>query len=341
MRRALTLACAGLAFGAGSAVAGPPVEKHIDPDAGWMVHVDLDAVADTEIGEFLMQMISAETDDFEDIREVMPNFWPGPEGGVFGLTAYGTSLDIEGGDGAEDMCVILYGDDQISGWGSMLHGIALHEGMGDEIRHRQVRGHDAWSFPLDDAGRGYAGLVEKGRNVAWIIAFDSGTFDDALGLFDEGRGDTDLMPRGGWRDGTIAYISTNTLDGLDVDEKASRVLGDARSLRMRVGEEDGEAYFQGALDTGDDENARSIVSIAQGLLAIGNLAAADDEELREVMRVAQGFSFDVEGSTVYIELTHDAEEVVEFLEEASEASNVDINIGDPEYHGEDDHDDDW
>lgn len=341
MRRALTLGCAGLAFGAGSAVAGPPVEKHIDPGAGWMVHLDLDAVADTEMGEFLMGMIAAETDEFEDIREVMPNFWPGPEGGMFGLTAYGSSLDIEG-DGAEDMCVILYGDDQISGWGSMLHGIALHEGMEDEIRHRQVRGHDAWSFPVDD-GRGYAGLVEKGRNVAWIVAFDSDTFDDALALFDDGRGDTDLMPRGGWRDGTIAYISTNTLDGLDVDEKASRVLGDARSLRMRVGEEDGEAYFQGALDTGDDENANSIMSIAQGLLAIGNLAAADDEELREVMRVAQGLSFDVEGSTVYVELTHDAEEVVEFLEEASEGG-WDHNHDEYDHDDDDDHDhddDDW
>lgn len=339
MRQALVVAGAGLIVCAGSAIAGPPVEKHIDPAAGWIVHLDLDAVHDTEIGAFLMDAIADETNDFEDIREVMPNFWPGPDGGMFGLTLYGSSLDIENGDGAKDLCAILYGDDQISKWGSMLEAIALHEGVEDEVKFRRVRGHDAWSFPVDD-GRAYAGLVEKGHKVAWVVAFDSGTLDDALSLFDEGNGGTDLMPRGGWRDGTIAYVSTNTLDGLDVDDQASRVLGDARSLRVRIGEDKGDAFLQAALDTGDDEKARSIMSIAQGLIAIGNLAAAEDEELQAVMRVAQGVRLDTNGSTVYLELTHDAEDVIGFLEEAAEGSDIDINVDNDE-DDEDDHDDAW
>jgi len=68
----------GLVLVAGSAMAGPPVARHIDPDARWVLHVDLEELNSTEIGSFLMDMVAAETDDFEEIREVMPNFWPGP-----------------------------------------------------------------------------------------------------------------------------------------------------------------------------------------------------------------------------------------------------------------------
>lgn len=330
----LTLACAGVVTMAGGALGGPPEERHIDPNAGWVVHLDLEAMDETRLGSFIMDMLSRETDGFADVREVMPNFWPGPEGGMFGVTLFGATLDIEG-EGADGVSAVIYGDKQIAGWGSMLEAIAMHEGMEDEIRRRTMHGCEAWSFPLDDS-RGYAGLVEKGDDVTWVIAFDAGTFDDALATVTGSHGGTELLPRDGWRDGTLMYLSTDTLDGLDIDEEASRVVGDARSIRMRLGEEGRDAFFQAALDTGDAEKANSVRTVAQGLIALGNLAAADDEELREVMRVASNLRLDTRGSTVYVELMYDAEEVVSFLEGAEG--------GDWENDWDDDHDDhhdDW
>jgi len=321
----------GLALTAGSAVAGPPVERHIDPDAKWVMHLDLDAVDSTKIGDFLMEMIVDEADDFEEIQEIIPGFWPGPEAGIFGFTVYGTSLDVEGGDGAKDVCAIIYGNDQIAGWGRRIEQVAEHEGIEDKIKTREIHGCDVWSIPMDDGGRVYVGKVQKRGKVAWVFSFDSNRIERSLEIISEG-GKTELLPRDGWRDGTIAYFSTSTLDGLDIDDHASRVIGGAKSVRVRIGEADGEAYLQAALDTGDTEHADKIRNIAQGLLAIGQLMAGEDEELAVVMEVARDLEIDTSGSTVLFGLTHDADDVIGFLEEAIEADvgDIKVNLGDDE-----------
>ena len=56
----------GLVLVSGSALAGPPVSGHIDREAKWVLHVDLEQMASTEIGSFLMNAIADEADDFED-----------------------------------------------------------------------------------------------------------------------------------------------------------------------------------------------------------------------------------------------------------------------------------
>lgn len=338
MRSLMMAAGVGCVVGAGAAVAGPPVSKHIDPGAGWVVHLDLNAVDDTDIGRFLMEALANEADDFEDIREVMPNFWPGPEGGMFGVTLYGSSLDLEGDEVPEGFTAIIYGDDNIASWGSMLEAIAVHEGMEDEVKSRVIDGHEVWSFPVDDGARAYAGKIERRGNVAWVLAFDSHQIKQSIGMF-SGGGGTDLLPRDGWRDGTILYASTDSLDGLDIDDQASRVIGDARSLRLRIGEDRGDVFLQAALDTGDDEHAGKIRNVVQGLLAIGQLMAGEDEELDAVMRVARGVEIDTAGSTVLIELSHGVQDVIGFLEEAVDM-NGDVNIDFDHDDDDDEYDDD-
>ena len=105
----------GLVLVAGSALAGPPVAGHVDPDAKWVVHVDLEQLNSTQLGSFLMDMVAAETDNFEDIREIMPNFWPGPDGGMFGITLYGAELEFEDDEIPEDFCAVIYGNENIRG----------------------------------------------------------------------------------------------------------------------------------------------------------------------------------------------------------------------------------
>jgi len=327
----------GLAVCAGSAIAGPPVGRHIDPGANWVVHFDLNSIDETEIGGFFMDLLDQETEDFAEIRESMPNFWPGPEGGMFGITMYGSSLDMEGDDVPDGFTAIIYGDDQIAGWGSMLEAIALHEGFEDEIKTREVHGYDVWSVPMDGGGRVYAGKVEKGDNVAWVIAFDSSRIRDSLLMFSDGGG-TDLLPRDGWREGTIAYLSTSTLDGIDLDE-ASIVIGEAKSVRMRIGEDAGEVYLQAALDLGDEERADKIRSIVHGLIAIGQFVAAEDEELAMVMEAVRGREVGASGGRVLFDLTNDAGDVIEFLEEAIEADEDDTD--DYMYDEDDEDDGDW
>ena len=331
----------GLLLIAGSAIAGPPVSGHIDPVAKWVVHVDLEQLNSTEIGSFLMDMVAAETDDFEDIREVMPNFWPGPKGGMFGVTLYGSELEFEDDEVPEDFCAVIYGNEQIRGWGSMLEAIALHEGFEDKLKKREIHGADVWSMPMDEGGRIYAGLVEgRGDRVAWVVSFDSDRIERSLAFFEDKGGGNDLLPRDGWRDGTVAFMATNAVGDVPMDRKASKVIGEAKSFKLRVGEVGKNAFLQVALDTGDSERAKSVMGVAQGLMAIGQLAAAEDEELAAVMRVARGLELSTSGTSVLVDFEHDAGEIVEFLRESGEF-DVDVdNHFDRDDDDDDDHDED-
>jgi len=326
---------------AGSAIAGPPVSGHIDPVAKWVVHVDLEQLNSTEIGSFLMDMVAAETDDFEDIREVMPNFWPGPKGGMFGVTLYGSELEFEDDEVPEDFCAVIYGNEQIRGWGSMLEAIALHEGFEDKLKKREIHGADVWSMPMDEGGRIYAGLVEgRGDRVAWVVSFDSDRIERSLAFFEDKGGGNELLPRDGWRDGTVAFMATNAVGDVPMDRKASKVIGEAKSFKLRVGEVGKNAFLQVALDTGDSERAKSVMGVAQGLMAIGQLAAAEDEELAAVMRVARGLELSTSGTSVLVDFEHDAGEIVEFLRESGEF-DVDVdNHFDRDDDDDDDHDED-
>lgn len=330
----------GLALVAGSAIAGPPVSGHIDPDARWVVHVDLEQLNSTEIGSFLMDMVAAESDNFEDVREVMPNFWPGPQGGMFGVTLYGSELEFDDDEVPEDFCAVIYGNDQIRGWGSMLEAIALHEGFEDQLKKRELHGCDVWSMPMDEGGRIYAGLVEgRGDRVAWVVSFDSDRIGRSLAFFDDNGGGNELLPRDGWRDGTVAFVATNAMDGIPMDRKASQVIGEAKSFKARVGEVGANAFLQMSLDTGDKEKAQSVISIGQGLMAIGQLAAAEDEELAAVMRVARGLQLSTSGTSVLVDFEHDAGEIVEFLRESGEfdvEDHFDYDDDDEDDHDEDD-----
>lgn len=334
----VSLVC-GIVSVAGSALAGPPVSGHIDREAKWVVHVDLEQLDSTQIGSFLMEVIAAEADDFEEIREVMPNFWPGPEGGMFGVTFFATSLDMEGDEVPEDFCAIVYGDERISGWGSMLEAIALHHGAEGQLKKSELHGAQVWSMPMEnDDDRIYAGLV-RGRQdrVAWVVSFDADRIDRALAGIAAGDGGSDLLPRDGWREGTIAFAATDALNSVPMDEKASRVIGEAKSFKLRVGELGDEAFVQMALDIGDAEKAQSVMGIGQGLMAIGQLAAADDEELAAIMQVARGVQLSTSGSSVLLDFAHDAGEVVEFLREAADDNHhMDDDHG---HHGDEDHND--
>lgn len=314
-----------LALLAAPALAGPPVAAHVDPGAKWVLHVDLETMNDTKLGGFVMDMLASETNDFADIREIMPNFWPGPKGGMFGLTLSGSSLDFEDEEVPEGFVAILYGNEQIAGWGSMLEAIALHHGIEDQLHKKELHGCDVWSVPMDEGGRIYAALAEgQGDRLAWVISFDSGNLDHALATLTEGSGGSELLPRDGWREGTIAFLATSAVADIPMDDMHSRVFDGARSVKFRVGESAGDAFLQASLDTGDDQKAQSVLSISQGLMALGSLAAADDPELAHVMQVAQGVKFSAAGSSVLLDFNHDADEMVTFLDEMF---NVNLDFG--------------
>ncbi|HED54216.1 MAG TPA: hypothetical protein ENJ00_08450 [Phycisphaerales bacterium] len=330
MRTLVGSACV-VALVSGSALASPPVRKHIDPEAQWVVHLDLDALNDSEIGSWLMEQAAEDSDDFEDVRQVLPGFWPGPDGGLTGVTLYGQSLDMEEEQGWSSFAAIIYGDDRITDWGEQLEHAAEQDGAGDAVRHRTVNGHESWSIPMDDDARAYMALVEHGRRAAWVVTFAPGQLKHALGIVDDGSGGSELL-EGGWDDGVIGFAGTLSLNSIDDDGGLTRILGDSVALAARVGEVDGEVTLEAAIDTGDEEKSQALMGIANGLVSAGVLASGQDEDLDRLMEVIGDVEMDVDGSLFVLSLTRDADEVIEFLESVDDGELLD---------GDFDDDDDW
>lgn len=315
---------AGLVLTAGSVAAGPPVSGHIDGEAAWVLHVDLEAMGSSRLGSFLLEALADETDEFEEIRELIPGFFPGPSGGMLGLTMFGRSLEQDGDRTPEDFCAIVYGTDAISGWGARIEAITEREGFAEHVTTRERHGGMVWSVPTEEGGRAYAGRVQgRGGRIAWVIGFDADLIDRALARFAVEGGGTGLLPLDGWRDGTIAFAATDAIDKLPMDDKASRVIGEARSIKIRLGETDARAFVQMSLDTGDDERAQTVLSVAHGLIAIGQLASADDPDLARVMAVVQDVSLRASGRSVLLDFSRDTEELIGFIREAVRA-DIDV-----------------
>jgi hypothetical protein len=310
----------GLLLASGSATAGPPVPGHIDSEAAWVVHVDLEQMGASRLGSFMLEALGDETDDFAEIRALIPGFFPGPSGGMLGLTMSGRSLEQDGDRSPEDFCAIVYGTDAIGGWGERIEAIAEREGFAEHVTTREVHGGTVWSVPTEEGERAYAGRVQgRGGRIAWVIAFDDGLMDRAMARFADQGGGTDLLPLDGWREGTIAFAATNAMSTLPMDDKASRVIGEARSVKVRLGETDARAFVQMSLDTGDAERAQTVLSVAHGLIAIGQLASAEDPELARVMSVVQDVSLRTSDRSVLLDFSRDADELIGFIREAIEA----------------------
>jgi len=270
---------------------------------------------------------------------VFPEFWPGPEGGLTGVTLYGQSLNLEEEDGWSSFAAILYGDERIAEWGGQLEEAAEREGAADEIHHRTVLGHESWSIPMDDQARAYVALVEHGRRAAWVVTFDPGELKHALDIVDEGSGGNDLLDDG-WDEGVIGFAGTMSLSSIDDDGGLTRILGDSVAMAGRVGEVDGEVTLEAAIDTGDEDKSKALMGVAMGLIGAGTLAAGEDEDLARLMEVVGDVEMDLDGTLLVFSLTRDAGDVIEFLEAMDEGVSFGDDIDDDE-HGDDDVDDDW
>ncbi|MFT5423839.1 MAG: hypothetical protein ACI89L_001630 [Phycisphaerales bacterium] len=324
---------------AGGAMAGPPNADQISEQAKVMVHIDLDAMNDSMIGDMLLSRLEADSNNFEELREIFPGFTLRAQGGLHGLTAYAGGLS---NDGPKDMVLLISGDANLKDWNQNL-GEMLAEHGGETI---DINGHSTLAVPMDDE-TGYLTLLKNGDDdYTWVFGQSVVSLTEGLGVLAgekpavEGEVRERIERR--QKSGTIAMFGTARLEIFEEMEQASAFLNLANQVWGKVGESEGRAFAEVTVHTNAEEKANQLVTVYKGAVAFGSVLAQGNEELAEAMAMVQAFKVWAKDGYFTIAFDYDAEELIEFIEAQAEAevhwddnenendNDIEIDLGDDE-----------
>lgn len=334
MRHANGLAAAaGVLIIAGApAIAAPLNPKTVPDSARWVMHVDLEAGASTQIGRFLLDAIDEDSDGYKDIRQGLPGFTLAPEGGIHGMTIFGRSF---GDDGPEQFVAYIDGDQRIGAWGDQIDA-ALRQ-AGQDSATIEVEGRRAWGIPIEDGDTTiFATLLSKGDARTWVISNDLLKVSQAAAFVEKGGGDGGALDGFEWRPGTVAMIGVKDPGEVADFDEMSAVIGQAKSIVARVGERDGVFFAEANAVTDNPAGADQIARVLDGFVALGSMMQSNDPELARLMRFAHSLKISGEDGAVRVTFEHDAGEVLGLIKELKDEGDSDVEL----HFGHDDEGDD-
>lgn len=307
---------------AGFALAPAASASPFDPavvaaDAVWVVHLDVAAALDSEIGHFLFENaehFGADMDDLEEIHEFL-HFDPFKE--VFGVTAYGFD---EPGD---DYVVVITGSDAIAD--ALAHASEEDDSPVERTRH---------GFEIDDDLDIY--VFEGKHDNYYVFAEEKGMARDAIAVL---KGRTSNLADADWGSltapdahGVIGFaaiagsmadlMDEGDLDDLDGIGPVKDFIVGASDFSLFVAENRG-AFSVGLRFTAETERdaegfeqiLHGLVGMAQGLAAM-NTDHEMDEEIESLVELLNGLQIDSEDRGVSIDLSYDVDDVIDLIQEA-------------------------
>jgi len=322
---------------AGGAMAGPPSADQISERAKVMVHIDLDALNSSAMGDMLLDQIEADSNNFEEIQQLFPGFTLRPGGGLHGITAYAGGID---NDGPTNMVVLVRGDKHLKGWEENLAQM-LSENGGESV---DIDGHPTLVVPMDDE-TGYLTLLKNGADdFTWVFGQSVTSLTEGLGVLAGDRqavqGDTRARIDRKWREGTVAMFGTARLEIFDQMEEASAILKLANQVWGSIGETDGRFFAEVIVHSEEAKKANQLVAVFNGAVGLGSILAQDNEELAAVMEMVQSVKVWAKDGNFSISFEHDAEGMIEFIQEHAEGS-FSHDDGDDWDEADDGDDDGW
>ena len=271
------LLCAALLLGLTTipAWAGPLKPKWIGSDAQWVAHVDVDAARDSTIGQFIIEHRDELDLDFGELEEMGIN----PLEDFYSITLYGA------GDPEEDGVIIVQMNDKIDGL------IDMAKEQADGFEEIEVLGRTAYS--IDNGEKvAYVHKSSSGRRTVLIATSDE-ALADAIGVIEGDRDnitDGDDGVGGSPRKGAIFSAFMTDASWMDMDNNpASKIINMSDSVSAQVGEYQNEAYAEVSFDAGNEDDARNINDIINGVLAMGRMITAQgDSEMAHLSEFIKG-----------------------------------------------------
>lgn len=299
------LACGGLL--APAALASPFDQRVVAADATWTMHVDVEAVVNSTIGQFILTQGPKLGLDLSHLDEAQAQLGVNPLDVVYGVTIYGA------GEVGEDPVLVVTGSaaledildkhvDELKGEGDAgieririgdatgysIHGewlIAIGEGPRRGTRRFvAAQGKDA----LRDALRVIVGAATHRRDGPQPAAGSFFFVDASVDLPDE-------VEEGAGRNAIAADI-LKSLDRLVVD----------------MGESAGDMYVNLSARIQSSQEAQRLLAVAQGFVAAAQLVAAqkDNDEAAQLTEALQGLSLDAKGDMLSLSFRYSAEKIL-------------------------------
>lgn len=302
------LCAATLALSPAPATAGPLQLRHVAPDAQFVVHIDIEAMRESEAGRMMIEIISNAADDAFD--EMRGELGIDPRRNIDGATVYGAA-----GDDEEGLVIIVHGN------GALAEALAkAREGMGDALK----RSDGGVDFEQWDAGDEDLYIFEASRRDATtvVIAFEADRLVRAVRVLagdEEGLRGEAAEAFGEPRAGAFVFASVAGDMGLDEPGQASNLLKLSDRIIVQVGgDESLEVSVEVTADSHDD--AKNLVGLMQGAVAMGRIAAGqpdmlDDEERAAVLGLVDGLEVASEGRRVSLRASFDPAWLAKMIEE--------------------------
>ena len=285
-----------------AALAGPLDGDLIPASAQWVLHVDVEAVADSSIGKMLHHGLDLE-EEFEEMRE----FGIDPMSDVYSVTAYGWG-EIE----EHNMVLVVHASDSVE---KVLDRKAAEAG---------IEGHadGDWTFySADEHGQDHAiGVHADDDDIRIFIAADrEGVLKAAKGR--DGGDRAEVIGRGPRR-GAMIFAAARDLAGVVPDwgdhMPHSQLVSSTESILIEFGERDETIRCRMHATCADTQTSEDAVQLLQGLMALGRMMAREKEELAPFAKLADGISIEADQSVVKIDIEVPSEMLMMLMEAAEE-----------------------
>ena len=280
-------------------VAAKPLDlSKISKDANWLMHMDFDAMRNSDIGVFMrdtMEKIPEAIDRMEKMKET-----------------YGVDLD-----GFSYLTM--------SGSGERHKGIAIMKGGLDPdvvIDFAESREE----LDVSQIGKQKVYSSSKGRHSMAFAALKKGVF--------VGGPDSDYVSEGimlskgkaaSYKGHPILDVLTDSIEdpgfvffadvkgavkNNEIDPRAMHMLEKVKAGGMAIGEDEGLIQLIAVVETTSEETCKQVEAMIRGGMALVDMRKAQDERLERFMR---GHSIKREGKMIWIQMEFSSEEVIDQL----------------------------
>jgi len=302
LMNAVLCAC-GFTAAASIVSAGPLQRADVPAETAWILHVDVDRLRPTAVGQYLVaEMDKPEAQANFAAFQSMLNFDPRKQ--LHGLTLYGTGASPETG------VLLVYGDFDPDRLASMVQGAHDYQSTphGKHVIHNWI---DDKKKPVNGVKPRVYGAVQ-GTHIV-VLAQQEKRVADALDALDHttrSLADGNLFPQlGAGGNTSIIQAAARKLDIPDSAPQAA-VLRLAKGAVLQVGEaEGGQAKATLNLEASDAEVAQLMASVGHGLVALLKLQRDNPGS----QKLAEGLSVRQDGAHVIVTLAMPTGGVVDLM----------------------------
>ena len=287
-----------VALAAGVATAGPLQSKDVAGEPGFVIHVDCDALKQSEVGKFILTELDKPESE-KKLAAFETIFGIDPRKQLHGLTLYSSSKS------SDDGVLLVYADIDAKRLTTLAEGAKEHE----STKHGKHTIH-GWldeSKAKKDGGkpRTYS-AIHNGKVV--VFSQKEGRVADALDVLDGSKpnlGTSKNFARLNSAGKSFLVGAARKLEIPNADP-AAQVLKQSKMFWLSAGESDGKVELTLTLETADEETAKQVESVGRGLAGI----LALQKENTNAVRLSQALTIEQSKTEVVAKLTLRAADIM-------------------------------